>query len=177
MQTAPENKDKGFTLMEVLIVVALLGVFSAVATDTFTNIIRMQNKTRVANELEQSGNYILSIMEQEIRNSEKVLLPADGSSTNCIIYESEGEVRGFRRSGSQNIQQGRNCVQQGGCSCTSWRDLLDRNVIANNFLVGRRDSRIKINLSLRQAASAPARKDFQGSINLETTVVVRGSYE
>ena len=76
-------RARGFTLIEVLIVVLFLGVFAVVATDTFSNIMKTQNKVRVLNELGQSGSYALSIMEQQLRNADEITCCGGDFSPAC----------------------------------------------------------------------------------------------
>lgn len=191
------NRFSGFTLIEVLIVVTLLGVFTVVATDTFTNIMRAQNKARVVNELEQSGNYALSVMEQQIRDAEEVF--CCGSNPRCESPYAMNDIGvGIRLDGQDirfyvwnvgsDVQSIRRCVD-GSCSSSDYDltdtdpetgvDLFVSGPVNTEFVCDADRSRVHIKLVLRPGPRAPTRRDFrvEDAVILETTVVVRGSYE
>ena len=196
-----DRTARGFTLIEMLIVVALLGVFAAVATDTFTNVMRAQNKTRIVNELEQSGNYALSVMEQQIRDAEKITCcggeftnPGDckginagegvgllvGGETVCFcIWNVAGDVRAILRSvGAEDCYEG--CLSGNN---TPYSYLTDTDPVKgvsigdeSSFSCDREGTRVKIQLELLPPPGSPARQDFRAGegVTLETTVKLRG---
>ena len=203
LKVSAQNCSSGFTLVEVLVVVALLGVFAVVATDTFTNILRAQNKARVVSELEQAGNYALSIMEQQIRDAEEVLCCGgtcpSGMNNSGVGIRLDGEEVCFCPWTLWSAEEGTwkticrhvggDCSQDGGTSCgggtmgTDYTYLTDTDpvtgvdVTETEFACDAEGKRVRIKLVLRPAPGSPSRQDFRTSpITLETTVVVRGSY-
>lgn len=81
MAANPSHNNSGFTLIELLVFVALMGIVAGVATDTFSNIMKAQNKANTINELEQAGNQALSVMEQKVRNAQVISACTSGTLT------------------------------------------------------------------------------------------------
>lgn len=90
MAASPSHNNSGFTLIELLVFVALMGIIAGVATDTFSNIMKAQNKANTINELEQAGNQALSVMEQQVRNAQEVTV-CNGAS--LWFKTADGEER------------------------------------------------------------------------------------
>jgi len=65
----------GFTLIEILVVVSLIGIVIATASGIFIYIIRSNQKTRTILGVKQSGDNAMSIMVNKIRQAESE--PAD----------------------------------------------------------------------------------------------------
>ena len=59
----------GFTLLELMVSVALLGMISVAATLLFFSAIRGGGKVSVVTEVKQNGQFALNSMEQLIRNA------------------------------------------------------------------------------------------------------------
>ncbi len=68
------NKS-GFTLVEILVVVALIGVASIVTTQVLLSVLRSQSKGEVVKEVKQNGDYAYTFIEQQIRNAKDVAMP------------------------------------------------------------------------------------------------------
>jgi prepilin-type N-terminal cleavage/methylation domain-containing protein len=75
---------KGFTLVELVLAVALLGITFGLTSDLLISLVRNQLKTQLNNELEQQANFVSLKIEKEIRGS----LSAAGS------YDPDNESLG-----------------------------------------------------------------------------------
>ena len=80
----------GFTLVELLIVVALVIISAGVTSDIILTLIRSYNKTRISNEIEQNGNFVILRLERELRDASNVDT-TQSSSTKLVFTIS---VRG-----------------------------------------------------------------------------------
>ncbi len=183
-----QSAQAGFTLIEVLIVAVLLGVFGALAADTLTNIMKAQNKVKVLSSLNQSGSYALSRMEQEIRKAEKVTCCQSWSVSGKCKTRAKGSAGLGVLVGGQEIYylvavgpgssgQGIKRVENPGQadeSSTYLTNLESVSVKAGSvFNCSSGGERVTIQLELEPAVPAQ-RKDFEGSVDLETTVLLRG---
>lgn len=105
------KKKNGFTLVEMLIVVTLLGIFSVAVTQVFFTILRTQAKTQSIAEAKQSGDYAFSVMETAIRNAKSIDFPVCGDSdpTSITITNQDDTQITFScsgnkiKSGTQNL--------------------------------------------------------------------------
>ena len=63
------SNKKGFTLVELLLVIAILGVAVGVTTDILLSLVRSYSKTQVINDIEQNANFATSKLETELRDA------------------------------------------------------------------------------------------------------------
>ncbi len=63
------NLTYGFTLIEVLITIVIVGILGTMATQSLLTLLRNQSKTDIIKEIKQNGDYALSQMEVKIRNA------------------------------------------------------------------------------------------------------------
>jgi len=176
---------KGFTLIELLVVVGLVIIIGTVGTSIITSIFRSYNKAHIINEIEQNGNYVLSLMESQIRNARSVSASDCDPSGHCSILtvtSQEGSTIIFAITSSGMI----GVVQKttdGVAEILTNDDLetgidVDTDASQSYFEVSdTAPPTVKIVLKLRQAPNAPGRVDYQAETTLQTTVVVRGGYE
>ncbi len=74
------SRNGGFTLIEILIVVSLIGVMSIAITQVFMSILRSQSKGEIIKGVKQNGDYAYSVMESMIRNAQEVTDPTSCGS-------------------------------------------------------------------------------------------------
>jgi prepilin-type N-terminal cleavage/methylation domain-containing protein len=67
------KKNNGFTLIETLIVVFLIGIVMVAGGNMLFGIMKGASKVEVEREIKQNGEYALAIMERMIKNSKEVL--------------------------------------------------------------------------------------------------------
>jgi prepilin-type N-terminal cleavage/methylation domain-containing protein len=77
---------RGFSLIEILVTLVIVGILGTVATQTLINILRNQSKAEIIKEVKQNGDYVLSKMEVEIRNARAVGIIGGSSACNTSGY-------------------------------------------------------------------------------------------
>ncbi len=94
------KKEKGFTLIEILMVVFLLGIIVVIGSNLFFSILKGASKAEITKEVKQNGDYALAVMERHLRNASSV--------------ESCGQV--------ENVWYGCRCQRfiHGHCSWWGW---------------------------------------------------------
>lgn len=66
-------KLKGFTLIEILVVIALLSVFGTLILTIFTRTLKGSNKAQIIGVIKQNGQAVLENMDKTIRNADDVV--------------------------------------------------------------------------------------------------------
>lgn len=65
--------SKGFTLVEILVVVAVLSVVGILVLTIFTRTLKGTNKTQILGAIKQNGQSVLETMTNTVRNSDRVV--------------------------------------------------------------------------------------------------------
>lgn len=64
---------KGFTLLEMIVVMAVLIIMVAVLSQIFSNTLRGTNKAQVLASIKQNGQSVLEVIDKTIRQADKVI--------------------------------------------------------------------------------------------------------
>lgn len=177
----------GFTLVELLLVVALMSLAVGVTGDILVSLIRSYNKSQVLNEIEQNANFVAQKLSKELRNATQIvrLDPSGDSPPN--VGDSYNEIEFLDTSGNTIIYK----VTAGGV-ITRNVGSGDQALTVNNppsgvtascigaatdcfTLIGSAPQVIEISIKIEQSGS-PASKVFQGEIDIEDTIVIRDTY-
>lgn len=62
----------GFTLIEILVTIVIIGVIGTIATQSLFSLLRGASKVEIVKELKQSGDYVISTLQVDIRNAKDV---------------------------------------------------------------------------------------------------------
>lgn len=102
---------EGFTLVEIMIVVALIATLMTIASTTFFNLMQGANKTEIIKEVKENGDYAISVLQLKIRNARDVTSTCAttvGTESNSLSIENpDGSTSTF-----QCIQNGTAYVLQ-----------------------------------------------------------------
>ena len=174
------NRERGFTLVELLVGMAILIVVATIGGDLIFNVIRSYNKANILAEIEQNGNHTMSIMEQQIRNAASVDPFASPSSSITLHTHQEKDI-----TFSQVTVAGSSCNNgaimrnsgSGDTPITNTNEINGVNVSELTFTSDGGGNMITIKMVLEEACGAPTRREFQvNPVTLTTTVVLRSSY-
>ena len=91
--TAQNNSQKGFTLLELVIVIGLMALTVGVTGDILLSLVRSYTTTQIETELEQNANFVLLKLEKELRNAESVSEISDSSLSFFIKDANNSEVK------------------------------------------------------------------------------------
>lgn len=163
---------KGFTLVELLLVISLLTISVGATTTIMVSIARSYNKTQVANELEQNANFVTLKIDKELRTASSVSAPSpiSLSGTSLVFIDKNGV--------SVNYSVSNGAVYRGTSVVTNNDSKNGTSVtcpVAGCFtLISSSPTVIRINMIFAQPGN-PA-TSFTGTLSIEKTVVVRGTY-
>lgn len=91
------RQEQGFTLIEVLVSVALIGVLVTMATTIFINTVRNAKKADIVNEARQNASLVIDQLQRDVRTSSSpASINATGTSmtVNGIVWLCVAEVPG-----------------------------------------------------------------------------------
>jgi len=80
---------KGFTLIEILVSVSIVGILSLVISQAFFTTLRSNAKTELMKEIKQNGDYAMQTMVRLIQNAGGVSQPCGGTSLNFSNIDGE----------------------------------------------------------------------------------------
>lgn len=88
-------KNKGFTIIELVVVMAIMAVVGTMLVMIFSSTLRGSNKSQMLSAIKQGGQAVLENMDKTFRSAENVVCPVvtppltTASSTQIIIYSSD----------------------------------------------------------------------------------------
>ncbi len=158
----------GFTLVELLVTVGLVLIIGTIGTSVIASILRSYNKAHIINEIEQNGNYVLSLMESQIRNAASVsptsgdvllltVTPQDGSP---YAFEMDTEFSGTGATDSIGVVEKGSEVITNDDLTNGIDVVIDSGTPANASHFSVDGNKVKIVLKLQQAPKAPGRIDY-----------------
>lgn len=83
---------KGFTLVELLLYMSLLGILLVIMTDVLVSVLNVQNESKASSSVEQDGRYILARLAYDVPQATAIVSPAAPGqvATNSAILTING---------------------------------------------------------------------------------------
>ncbi len=162
-----EMKTKGFTLIEMVVAIGILGTVGMVASLIFFSTLRGVAKTDITREVKQNGDYAITVMERMIRNAAGIdsSTVCNGTSLSSLkIQNTDGNSTTFSLVSGQ-IASG------SGIFLTNPKVSVTNLVFTCSRAVGKPDV-INISFNAAQAGSAGGPEGLS-SMNFQTTVSLR----
>lgn len=163
------SAQRGFTLVELLVVIAVMSVIGTISTDLFSSVIRGGNKANVINEVKQNGQQALDVMERYIRNAATV----SGPSTTELDLNVADQPVIFKCTGGKITMQVGTAPVRDLTNTNSQSGVKVRECAFTVTLAGTAPGVVKIDLTLDQAAADSSRQEFKADVKLSTTVSLR----
>lgn len=79
------NSNKGFTLVEILVVITVLAVTGTFIFNIFASILRGNNKTQIIASIKQNGQAALEIMDKTIRGADNVVCISEDKKNIVLV--------------------------------------------------------------------------------------------
>lgn len=152
--------NKGFTLVELLVAVALVGVISVVASNSFFTLLRSTAKSDNLKDIKQNGDYALSVLETKIRNAAniyEVTTPCDGTARASLVLVNQDATRTTIACATGRIQETTGAITN---SLTSSNVVVPQSCALSQFSIAcslnpttlTKNVQINFNLTLSSAA-------------------------
>lgn len=150
-------KNKGFTLVELLIYIGLLTILMTILTRIFTGIIDVQLGSEATGAVEEDGRYIYSRFSYDVNSAVSVVTPAgQGEQSDALTLLIDGVATTYRIN-NNNLMSGADQLNSVGTQIS-------------NLLFRRLGNSIQITFTITsttQNVSGPDTKD------IETTIALR----
>lgn len=163
-------KKNGFTLIEIIVVIGILGIIMVMGSNLFFSILRGSTKTKILQLVKQNGDYTITVMSRMIRNAREISGNCQLGMTNLAIQNPDGHETEFScleigttngRIASNSARITSSDVKVDSCSFT-----------CVNGEVGVSPAAVTINFTLSQAG-VTTRLEEQASVNFQTTISLR----
>ncbi|MBP9817968.1 prepilin-type N-terminal cleavage/methylation domain-containing protein [Candidatus Shapirobacteria bacterium] len=85
---------RGFTLIEIIVVVGVIGLIMAAVTSILINTTRAKTRIELTDAVEASGNLVMSQIKNDVFNAlgEGMTCPSTGTNTISFVNVGDGEV-------------------------------------------------------------------------------------
>jgi prepilin-type N-terminal cleavage/methylation domain-containing protein len=82
------RNEKGFTLLELILYIALLAIILAAASGLLVTLLEARVKHQTITEVDEQGVQVMTVISQAIRNADSITLPAAGTSASSLTLAS-----------------------------------------------------------------------------------------
>lgn len=171
------TNQKGFTLIEMMVVVALLAITVGVTSDILISLVRTNTKTQVLNEIEQQANFVSLKIEKELRDARLISQPENGGSGNTLEFQTKDGSTVTYSLGTDSRVLMRTVTgvnlpvtwdgSPGGVAVSCGGNCFE--------VIGSSPQVVKINMTFRQAQDE-AGVSYSGEAKIESSIVVRSTY-
>mgnify|MGYP001565296663 CR=1 FL=1 len=106
---------KGFTLVEILVVIAVLSVVGVIITTIFIRNLRGSNKAQIISSIKQNGQIVLENMDKTVRNADNLVCISSNADNTVytMIVEKSGLYIRYRIAPLQNSTMPDICLVNG----------------------------------------------------------------
>lgn len=89
------KKTTGFTLVEMLVVLAVLSIIGTLILTIFTRTLKGSNKAQIIGVIKQNGQSILETMDKTIRNADHLICvcPSSGHCPSTMVRPEGGAIK------------------------------------------------------------------------------------
>lgn len=186
---------RGFTLVELLVVLGLLSVTVGSALLFLTSVLRGSNQSSVISEVKQNGQSVLDSLDRQIRDASDarqmqgselpqgavngaVLTLPSARTLYAACFATSPAANGWI--GLANLQTGASPSLSDYKSLTNNVNLIDGVDISTcNFSViptstgSSSPAIVSLSFTINQGISAPSRRDFLSNAQFQTTISLR----
>lgn len=164
---------KGFTLVELLIVIGLIGITVGVTGDIILTLIRSYSKTQATTDVERVASFAVGKIEKEFKNATSVT----SVSSNSITFETKAfdalpttVTYAVNNTGCT----GTTCLKRNGVLLTDATEVIA--ACSGNCFDRISTDPETIKIKIRFTKANTGNSVFSGEVLVNTTVVAKGTY-
>lgn len=88
---------KGFTLVEILVVIGVLSIAGVIILTIFSRTLRGNNKSQILTAIKENGQSVLENLDKTVRNADNIVCPtATSPSGNTLVVFKDGIYTRYR---------------------------------------------------------------------------------
>ncbi|MDO8425626.1 MAG: prepilin-type N-terminal cleavage/methylation domain-containing protein [bacterium] len=163
----------GFTLMEMLVAIAVFSITIGVTSDLFLTATRQQRRTTVRSALESDARFVLETITREVREGRIDRAVTDALA---IIHFDDTQTR-FRMSTTDCVGDSGSCIAIGRVAADgsiAWAALTGADIAVGAFDVHTGDASLQDYATVRlQLTAAGARAGERETTEAQTTIASR----
>lgn len=191
-------KCPGFTLVELLVVIGVLGMVTGTALLFLTSILKGSNQARIVAEVKQNGQIVLDSIDRQIRSAQEIrsIGPPAGSGSAIELVLNGGNVyfACFNPVSSSPVQNG--WIGIANSSGGPYNSLTNKDTVSGISIICDWDlvspgvdtfavfgnatdpypQIVKVNFKVKQPVNASSRVDFEVSEQLFSTTISLRKY-
>lgn len=171
------GKNNGFTLIEMLIVVALLAITVGITSDILISLVRSNTRTQILNEIEQQANFVSLKIEKELRDARDVTQELEGDTLQ--FTRNDGVEITYEHTTTDGVGFLRRQVGSSGfypVTSGSGPGAVDVRCSGRCFTVtGANPEVVMIDMEFFQAANGGV-IDYIGGAKIQSSIVIRSTY-
>lgn len=174
----------GFTIVEILIVMAILGIVLTAGTSVFLSTVSSSNKTKAQIDVKEAGRNASEQITRRVQSARTLSQPP-GNTTQVTIGDSDGVSSTLTCINGNSTTNGRLEIQSNATGLTTALtfddvekgvNVTDCSLVVVNGASGKEPPALRYSFTVSQPIGAPQRPEYQASIKIESSVVSR-SYE
>lgn len=185
---------RGFTLVELLVVIFVMALIATVGGDVLISTLRSSNKANIINEVNQNANFVLSSVESVIRNAKSVQILDAPTNHQLEIIDQYNQKNDFCFKTISVSGSTVGVMARSSDGCITATNLTNSNPIngvsvylgaatppvpspaptESSFQISSSSPPlVTINLTLRQGPGAPGRIDYNATSTFTKSIELR----
>ena len=157
------KKEKSFTLIEILVSIAVFVLVITAATGIFSSVFQGKQRIVQLKEIEDNGRYALELMSREIRNGTIPASQANNNDSNLSFTDSSGDPVTY----SLTSFSGVNTLTKNDSAVTSNKvNISNLRFYVNDFdLTNGPQPRVIITMTIEAVNNSSVEEDFQTTVS------------
>ncbi|MBU2577209.1 type II secretion system GspH family protein [Patescibacteria group bacterium] len=161
------KENKGYSLMEMIVVISLLGVVGVIVSGFLISTMKANSKAEITKEVRQNGDYVLSVLQGAILNSLSVSCTNPSANIKIIrVTDLNNQITDY----TCNITEKK--ISSGSARLTGTNIAVTNCIFSCNTTSGR-PTKVTIDFTIGNKSSTNLRPEEKSSVNFKSEVITR----